>query len=935
MSGSDESPDMLADPSVSSSPPEAPIREAPEHSIEEDYVEVEVPMEVVPSSGPEEEKSKVAGVGGGGDITLEEGVRYYLINPKWWEQWKDYVDFNGERRGANFGNVPEMIDNADIMTEDGSRIRPSVYEHGDYEILNEATWKLLLGWYGGGPEIGRMCIKDGYRCVLELYGLSLTAFKSSDLDTEYTVTVSKQSTIGDFKKQACKVMGLDDDKVRVWDYFQKQKYAHLEDMDKTLDDSHIHENNAMLLEEQGEDGKFAPKEVKKAWGTTVSYNEDTVVSQAGTGGVDGVCGLNNLGNTCFMASMLQCLNQTQKIKELFGSDAYKEIVNTDNPMGTGGKLADSYARLFQLMWSPNAGAVAPRKFKYEVGQFHSEFVGYGQQDSQELLQWLVDGLHEDLNSVQQKAYFEDDVVTEGRTDTEIADEVLSRHLQRNASRVHQIFEGQFKSTICCLTCDRKYLKFDPYTIVSLPLRSVKAAQEKVYQLSLMHFVEDEAEGAGSSESSRRLVCTQVKVSMSKDGSTVKQLKQKVCDECGKDIDTLVVVEVYNNRIFKFFQDSETCDSIKDNEVIVLYEVEDASAFAEEGKPSYSSYSMYDRTASPEPEKEEQNSASKGHVGVVLFQNREKTSSAYQYNSRYGNSRENFGVPLLLSLPADQCSAGNLYRSVISLVISMSADGAHREAALNALESYDTGARQKQREEREAKKQAELLAEVAEEDSKAAEGDDADADDAAESMESGVAAGGAADGAEDGAEGESEFAWIRTLALKQGDKSAYSSSVQTSALMIERFPDDDDEGTDGSDNESEGMETTPVRASEARCAALSTEPSNGANFVTVNWAAVPEYLLADTPETVGVKDDSGDEDSLTLEDSLQLYSETEVLVDAEQYYCSHCKEHRDVTKKMDLWSLPPVLVLHFKRFSYTRYNRDKLCRVSARETRGPR
>lgn len=29
------------------------------------------------------------------------------------------------------------------------------------------------------------------------------------------------------------------------------------------------------------------------------------------------------------------------------------------------------------------------------------------------------------------------------------------------------------------------------------------------------------------------------------------------------------------------------------------------------------------------------------------------------------------------------------------------------------------------------------------------------------------------------------------------------------------------------------------------------------------------------------------------------------------------------KKLDLWSLPEVLVVHLKRFSYSRWNRDKL------------
>lgn len=41
------------------------------------------------------------------------------------------------------------------------------------------------------------------------------------------------------------------------------------------------------------------------------------------------------------------------------------------------------------------------------------------------------------------------------------------------------------------------------------------------------------------------------------------------------------------------------------------------------------------------------------------------------------------------------------------------------------------------------------------------------------------------------------------------------------------------------------------------------------------------------------------------------------------YCPVCKEHKRATKKFDLWSLPEVLVIHLKRFSYTRSLRDKL------------
>ena len=36
---------------------------------------------------------------------------------------------------------------------------------------------------------------------------------------------------------------------------------------------------------------------------------------------------------------------------------------------------------------------------------------------------------------------------------------------------------------------------------------------------------------------------------------------------------------------------------------------------------------------------------------------------------------------------------------------------------------------------------------------------------------------------------------------------------------------------------------------------------------------------------------------------------------DMWYCPKCKEHRQATKKLELWRMPQVLVVHLKRFSY--------------------
>ncbi|CAH0564430.1 unnamed protein product [Brassicogethes aeneus] len=51
--------------------------------------------------------------------------------------------------------------------------------------------------------------------------------------------------------------------------------------------------------------------------------------------------------------------------------------------------------------------------------------------------------------------------------------------------------------------------------------------------------------------------------------------------------------------------------------------------------------------------------------------------------------------------------------------------------------------------------------------------------------------------------------------------------------------------------------------------------------------------------------------LTLEECLRDYTEAETLTDA--WRCPHCQQYQPVVKTLDVWSLPDILVVHFKRF----------------------
>jgi ubiquitin carboxyl-terminal hydrolase 6/32 len=133
-----------------------------------------------------------------------------------------------------------------------------------------------------------------------------------------------------------------------------------------------------------------------------------------------------------------------------------------------GKVALHYGALIKKMWSSKPGsAVAPRGMKWTIGKFAPRFIGFQQHDAQELLLFVLDGLHEGLNRVLEKPYVEIQD-SNNRPDSVVADEHWDAFLQRNRSIVVDLMMGSLKSTLR-FRCGRENIKFDPYQILSLPI----------------------------------------------------------------------------------------------------------------------------------------------------------------------------------------------------------------------------------------------------------------------------------------------------------------------------------------------------------------------------------------------------------------------------------------------------------------------------------
>lgn len=125
--------------------------------------------------------------------------------------------------------------------------------------------------------------------------------------------------------------------------------------------------------------------------------------------VPGVMGLRNHGNTCFINAVLQCLSHTDILAEYFVLDQYKVDLTRRNKLnskkyGTKGEVTEQLALLLKAIWSCQYDPEMSNKFKLIIDKYGSQYRGNNQHDAQEFLLWLLDKVHEDLNTATKKKY---------------------------------------------------------------------------------------------------------------------------------------------------------------------------------------------------------------------------------------------------------------------------------------------------------------------------------------------------------------------------------------------------------------------------------------------------------------------------------------------------------------------------------------------------
>ncbi|GAA0154175.1 cysteine protease [Lithospermum erythrorhizon] len=764
--------------------------------------------------------------------------RVYLVPYSWWKEADDPTSSNAKdgvlysASVASYGGPMRLINNIfcsdlafNLRREDDASLQNG--ENGKtespgrgYALVPADSWLEALKWHSDSKS----ALKDGKNSptreddMSDVYPLQLRLSVSRE-NNSLGVKISKKDNSLECFKRACRIFSTETEQWCIWDFSGKTTLYLSNDKNKILKDSPRQSEQDMLLELQvyglsdpiKTKGARNEDTVQSSNGTSVMMNgtngdiglklagsdSSAILGSSGEAGTLGLTGLQNLGNTCFMNSALQCLAHTPKIVDYFLGDYMREI-NHDNPLGMNGEIASAFGDLLKKLWAPGASPVAPRTFKLKLAHFAPQFSGYNQHDSQELLAFLLDGLHEDLNRVKCKPYVEvkdeDD-----RPDEEVADEYWGNHLARNDSIIVDVCQGQYRSKLVCPDCRKVSVTFDPFMYLSLPLPSTST---RTMTLTVV-------KSDGSSPPSSHTI------TVPKNGK-LEDLTQALSIACSLGVDeAFLVAEIYNNRLIRLLEEpSDSLSLIRDGDRLVAYRL---------------------------PKDYEKKS-------LVVFMHQQKDRQNICGN--FTSSWKAFGLPLLSHREvvngSDICG---LYHKLLNPYLVPNQD------------SID-----------DSERKAAELSEVTEDTS--------------------------------------------TSKLSGSTDTTETGELETQSETGFQFYLTDDKGTIRG---SEILLNEPVKST-----ALS-----GRTSLLVCWPEkeIEQYnmqLFNSLPEVCK----SGfftkrPQESISLYRCLEAFLKEEPLGPEDMWYCPICKKHCQASKKLDLWRLPEILVIHLKRFSYSRFLKNKL------------
>uniref|UniRef100_A0A8C7I3R5 ubiquitinyl hydrolase 1 n=1 Tax=Oncorhynchus kisutch TaxID=8019 RepID=A0A8C7I3R5_ONCKI len=626
----------------------------------------------------------------------------------------------------------------------------------------------------------------------------------------------------------------------------------------------------------------------------------------------GFTGLVNLGNTCFMNSVIQSLSNTRELRDYFHDRAFENEINCKNPLGTGGRLAIGFAVLLRALWKGTHHAFQPSKLKAIVASKASQFTGYAQHDAQEFMAFLLDGLHEDLNRIQNKPYTET-VDSDGRLDEVVADEAWQRHKMRNDSFIVDLFQGQYKSKLVCPVCSKVSITFDPFLYLPVPL------PQKQKVLTVFYFAKEPHKKP-----------MKFLVSVSKENSSTAEVLESISRSVRIKAENLRLAEVVKSRFHRIFLPSNSLDTLSSSDMLFCFEVlskelakERVVVLQVQQRPQVPSIPISKCAACLKPPLSDEEKLKRCtrcyRVGYCNQVCQKKHWSSHKVLC--GPNIENVGLPFLVSVPESRLTYARL---------SQLLEGYSRYSVNVFQPPFQSG--------RTSPEVTQCLADLpppAETPESVGSGDTA-------------RGGGAGDSEQEGSSlvPEAPLETAQASAHPAGDPDALSTHT-TDSGFIEASSDSQGEKETSSavtgyqqPSESASSHTSQFyitvlhsnskeQTLEEKGQGPNLKPDSSLELVWKNNERLKEYVLVrskelEFEEDPGSVNETARAGHFTLEQCLNLFTRPEVLAPEEAWYCPKCQQHREASKQLLLWRLPNVLIIQLKRFSFRSFIwRDKI------------
>ena len=191
--------------------------------------------------------------------------------------------------------------------------------------------------------------------------------------------------------------------------------------------------------------------------------------------INGRSGLQNLGNTCYLNSIIQCLRHNKYLVEYFCNDSYSTHLKKNEKCYF--IITEAWKDLLKVLWSDNNIIIQPKAFLLHFQMVarikkRYEFIGPQQNDSGECLQFLLDMFHESIKIKIQQSNTEIKGTVKNNFDKLELEfyKYYSTYLEKNGiSPISKVYEGFYCSSLVNNHNDNVSNTFEPFVYIDLTI----------------------------------------------------------------------------------------------------------------------------------------------------------------------------------------------------------------------------------------------------------------------------------------------------------------------------------------------------------------------------------------------------------------------------------------------------------------------------------